>query len=97
MSNYDHGPIDTFEIVWRSGHIEQIQAHQVLMPPDDHLPFPLGGGLYTQTETQTRPRRGWAFHGEVDGHWRLILSADAEDIRTVRNVTHTNDRVGGES
>ena len=92
MTKFDHGPLDTFEIVWQSGHVEHIQAHQVLMPPDDHMPFSLGGGVYGQAGNERKPRRGWAFHGEINGHWRLLLSADADDIRSVRNVTHTTDR-----
>jgi hypothetical protein len=96
-SGYDHGPLDTYEIVWTSGHVEYIQAHQVLLPPEDSFPFKLGDGVYGSTGTTTRPRRGWAFHGEIDGHWRLLLSARAEDIRSVRNVTHTRDEVGGAS
>jgi hypothetical protein len=47
------------------------------------------GGIGVGTRT-TQPR-GWLFHGEIDGHWELLLSAPAEDIKTVRNVTHTSD------
>ncbi|WP_063023659.1 hypothetical protein [Nocardia niwae] len=94
---YDHGPLDTYEIVWTWGHVERIQAHQVLLPPDDSFPFKLGEGVCGSTETVTKPRRGWAFHGEIDGRWRLLLSARAEDIRSVRNVTHTTDDLGGAS
>ncbi len=93
--SYDHGPIDTYEIIWASGHVEYIQAHQVLMPPED-LPFHLGGGLFGRTATEVKaPRRAWTFHGEIDGRWRLVLHAPAEDIRSVRNVTHTQDRAEG--
>jgi len=90
---YDYGPLDTYEIVWTSGHVERIQAHQVLLPPDDSSPFKLGKGVYGSTVT--KPSRGWAFHGEIDGRWRLLLSARAEDIVSVRNVTHTTDYLGG--
>lgn len=91
IGKFDHGEPDTYEIIWNSGHIERIRAHQVLMPPDGDLPFPLGGGLFGRQATEVKPRRGWAFHAEVDGKWRLLLSADAEDIRSVRNVTQTSD------
>lgn len=88
--SYDHGPLETYEICWTSGHVERIQAHQVLMPPEE-MPFGLGGGIFGRTQTEVKPRRGWAFHGEFDGRWTLVLSAPAEDIRSVRNVTRTSD------
>jgi hypothetical protein len=94
--SYDYGPIDTYEIIWNSGHIEYIQAHQVMMPPEE-LPFGRRGGLFGRTATEVKAPRRWAFHGEFDGRWKLVLSAPAEDIPSVRNVTHTSDRAGGAS
>lgn len=85
MDKYEYGPLDTYEVIWSSGHIEEIQAHQVLMPPDEMLSGLFGG-------VTTKQFRGWTFHGEIDGHWRLLLSAPAEDIKSVRNVTYTRDR-----
>lgn len=94
--SYDHGPIDTYEIIWNSGHIEYVQAHQVLMPQDDAI-TDMFSGLFGSTRANVKPRSTWTFHGEIDGHWRLVLHAPAEDIRSVRNVTHTRDEVGGVS
>lgn len=87
--SYDHGPLDTYEIIWASGHVEYIQAHQVLMPPNDLFSAFIPGA------TATKKRDGWTFHGEVDGRWKLLLFAPAEDIKSVRNITHTRDTAGG--
>jgi hypothetical protein len=84
---YEYGPLDTYEIVWASGHIERIDAHQVIMPPDEML-----SSLFGALGTLSKPKKGWMFHGEVDGRWRLLLTAPAEDIRSVRNVSHTRDQ-----
>lgn len=89
--SYDHGPLDTYEVIWNTGHVEYIKAHQVLLPPDDLFSAMIPGA------TKTKGRDGWMFHGEVDGRWKLLLFAPAEDIRSVRNVTHTHDTAGGES
>lgn len=83
--SHDHGPLDTFEIIWASGHVERIQAHQVLAPQNDMM-----AGIFG-TATATKKRDGWMFHGEFDGHWKLVLFAPAEDIVTIRNVTHAID------
>lgn len=32
VSDYDYGPLQTYELVWRSGHVEQIQAHAIHLP-----------------------------------------------------------------
>lgn len=82
--SYDYGPLDTFEIAWTSGHVERIKAHQVRPPMPDAL-----GSIFGATRTKRRD--GWTFHGEIDGRWKLLLFAPAEDIVSVRNVTHTHD------
>lgn len=89
MSTFERGPLDTYEIVWASGQIEHIAAHQVLAPPTDMTASLFPGA------TGTKTRDGWMFHGEVDGDWKLLLFARAEDIITIRNVTHTRDTAGG--
>lgn len=73
MTDTDRGPLRRFEVTWENGHMEIVEAHQCIAP---HTLF---------SEPATRPR--WMFHGEIDGHWVLILAARDEDIRTVRNVT----------
>lgn len=89
MNKFEYGPLDTYEIIWASGQVEYIQAHQVILPPNDIVGAFLGGA------TATKKRDGWTFHGEIDGRWKLLLFAPAEDIITVRNVTHTRDTAGG--
>lgn len=91
---YEHGPLDTYEVIWNSGQIEYIQAHQVIMPPLES-PFSMGSGVFGSAGATTKPRGGWTFHGEIEGRWKLLLAADPADIKSVRNVTHTSDRAGG--
>lgn len=81
-SKFEYGPLDTYEIIWDSGQVEYIKAHQVLMPQSSAM-----AGLFGEE----RQKPAWTFHGEVDGRWRLLLTAPADDIRTVRNVSHTHD------
>lgn len=76
MSDYERGPLRSYEIQWMSGHIETIRAHQVLWP----------NSFGALTGGPDKPRRV-NFHGEVDGQWTLVLSALEDDIRTIRDVT----------
>jgi len=83
--HYDHGPLQTYEVIYTSGHVERVQAHQVLMPHDD---FDIGGfGIRTVSQLEKR----WTFHGEFAGHWRMVLSVPAGDVKSVRNVSLTVD------
>jgi hypothetical protein len=75
MTDFDRGPLLTYQVTWRSGHIEEIRAHQVLWPID--MP-----DMFGTTKTKDVPRV--RFHGEFDGHWRLVLVADAADLLSVR-------------
>lgn len=88
MEKYDHGPLQTYEVIYTSGHIEQIQAHQVIMPPSD-----LGG--FFGYDVQTKQEGRWTFHGEFDGRWMLVLSVPESDVKSVRNVTRTADDMAG--
>lgn len=91
MDKYDHGPLQTYEVIYTSGHVERVQAHQVLMPHDD---FDFGGfGLRTDSRLEKR----WTFHGEFEGRWMLVLSVPAADVKSVRNVSLTADDLGGGS
>ena len=75
MSDYEHGPLDTYEVTWTSGHIERVQAHQVIWPID--LDF----------FSQGPKRKHVMLHGEIDGKWKLVLSAPVDEIHAVRLVT----------
>lgn len=81
LAKYDHGPLDTYEVIWNSGHIEHVKAHQVLAPRPPLF------GLTSPGDNR------WVVHGEIEGRWRLLLIAADEDIRSIRNVTHTRDAV----
>lgn len=80
---FDYGPLQTYEIIWKSGHVERIQAHQVTWPQNGMVMA--RGILGTMTEVTGDGRID--FHGEIEGKWRLVLSALEDDIRTVRLVT----------
>lgn len=71
---FERGPLQEFEVVWRTGHTEIIKAHQV-----SYL-----GGSFLSGEPEVVQ-----FHGEFDGRWTLVLRALGSDLRTVRNVTQT--------
>ncbi|MDG4791945.1 hypothetical protein O7626_39725 [Micromonospora sp. WMMD1102] len=80
---FNHGPVQTYEITWMSGHVETVPAHQVS--------FPHAGMLAAAAFSGHVPADGGAprvqIHAEIDGQWWLMLSAREEDIRTMRNVT----------
>jgi hypothetical protein len=76
MSEHDYGPVQTYEVVWQSGHMERIQAHQVIWP----------GNALSLFGVATKPPRV-VMHAVLDGRWTLMLSAPEEDIRSIRNVT----------
>lgn len=85
MDDFEHGPVDTYEITWMSGHIEQVQAHQITFPNTGLLGF---GGIVTtalRAETEGVPRI--RMHAEIAGRWVMTLQAREEDIRTIRLVT----------
>lgn len=69
---FDHGPLQEYAITWNDGTIEVVKAHQVMMPEHGFL---LPG---------REPDPNWTFHGEIEGHWRLILSAPGHRIEAVR-------------
>lgn len=87
VEKFERGPLVDYEITWTNGHVETIRAHQVMMPGSGHLDM-----------FSSRPpkKQRWTFHGEIDGHWRLILSAPEEDIRTVRDKSSERALLDGE-
>lgn len=74
---YNYGPLRTYEITWRSGHVETVQGHQITF----------SGGMYDLLGHG--PRRPVRFHirGEFDGCWLLVLSALEDDVSAIRDVT----------
>lgn len=81
MTDFDYGPLQTYEITWKTGHTECIQAHQISWPNNMQNALE---ALGVKTKTQRDPRV--VFHADLDGRWTLMLSALLEDIRTIRNV-----------
>lgn len=74
---YDHGPLQTYEVIWKSGHIETVQGHQVSYT---------GGATMAILGGPEKPCR-FRIHGDFDGHWRLMLSGLEDDTVAIRNVT----------
>lgn len=72
----DRGPLREYEVTWRSGKVERYLGHQLMVPLETSM---LYGGSSNRSRTM--------IHAEVDGHWRLLLSADSELIVTVRDIT----------
>lgn len=80
MPDIERGPAHTYEIVWRSGHIERVLAHQVTWPGQI-------GTLFGMVATQRTGPQQIHFHAEVDGRWLPTLIADEADIQSIRLVT----------
>lgn len=77
MEKYDHGPLRTYQITWRSGHVETVQGHQVT-----HT----GGAYDLFNHGPARPAR-FTIHGDFEGHWRMVLTALEDDVVSIRDVT----------
>jgi len=80
---FDYGPVQTYEIVWRSGHVETVLAHQVTWPQNGTA---LYGGIVAMMTERAGPSQVH-FHAMLEGRWRLTLVADEADLRTVRLIT----------
>lgn len=81
MTDYDHGPLRAYEVVWRSGHVETVQGHQVTFSSSVDM-FRSG---------PPRPSR-FSIHGDFpreDGgtDWRLVLHGLEDDVMVIRDVT----------
>lgn len=84
--SHDYGPLRTYEITWKSGHIETVQDHQVLFDSDRaSFRSAFDGILGTATRADLPPR--FTIHGQFDEHWRLVLTAPEADLLSVRDVT----------
>lgn len=86
---YDHGPLQTYEITWKSGHVERLRCHQVSFHSRD---TGFAGGL-VGVQVNHDDRRV-QFHGSFDGRWLLVLSALEDEIRTIRLVTGGEEFAG---
>jgi hypothetical protein len=77
VSEIERGEPEVYEVVWMSGHVERVLAHQVMHTGNALALF--GGN----PEAKPRVR----MHAELNGRWLLTLDALEDDIRTVRLVT----------
>ena len=77
MTEYDHGPIRTYEVTWRNRPPEMVQGHQVIFDST---------GSFLRPAPSVTPR--FHIHGmRPGGHWGLVLTGLEADIITIRDVT----------
>ncbi|MEV6035965.1 hypothetical protein AB0L65_32750 [Nonomuraea sp. NPDC052116] len=86
--DYDYGPLQTYEVTWKSGHVERVQCHQITHPGSAADAFGLIGIRTNQGDRRIH------MHGEFDGRWLLVLSALEDDIRAIRLVTGGEEFAG---
>ncbi|MFE9328361.1 hypothetical protein ACIHDR_46815 [Nocardia sp. NPDC052278] len=82
---FDYGPLDTYKITWSDGRITYLQAHQITVP------HPVSTSIFPG-----RNKGRWTIHSQIQGRWTLILTVPDKDIRSVRNMTHTDDNAVGQ-
>lgn len=82
MSDYEYGPLRTYEITWRTGHVETVQGHSVQITG--------GPELFARHGQPVRPVRftiyGMFQRGEHKD-WRMVLSGLEDDVLTIRDAT----------
>lgn len=82
---FDYGPLRTYEITWKSGHVETVQGHQVTF--DSWRLNSSYSGLFGGTATITGLDPRFSVHGEFDGHWRLVVTAPESELHSIRDIT----------
>ena len=92
---YDHGPLRTYEITWKSGHVETVQGHQVLFGSDREHFSGMFGGLGTAVSHDLPSR--FTIHGMFGEHWRLVLTGLESELVSVRDVTEAEQLADGAS
>ena len=78
-AEHEYGEPVEYQIMWKSGAVETIKAHQVSWP--NNLRFSMFGA------SQGGAARTIQFHGEFNGRWQLVLSANEDDMISVRNLS----------
>lgn len=82
VSTYDYGPLRTYEITWKSGHVETVQGHQITLDSwRAGMRSPYGDTIVTSTADR------FSVHGMFGEHWRLMLTAPEADLLYIRDVT----------
>jgi hypothetical protein len=82
MTPYDYGPLRSYEVTWRSGHVETVQGHQVTF--DSHA------RMFTLPGAPALPSLPPMFHihgSFPGGRWRLVLAGQEADLLSIRDVT----------
>jgi hypothetical protein len=74
---FDYGPLRTFEVVWKSGHVETVQGHRVYF----------SGGAHELLGREVQAPARFNIYGDFPGGWRLVLSGLEDDVITIRDVT----------
>ena len=73
MSDYDYGPLRTYEVHWRTRPPEIVQGHSVL--------FDSGGFMNMPTTPRFR------IYGMFGAQWRMVLMGPEEDVTCIRDIT----------
>ena len=80
--SYDYGPLRTYEVTWRSGHIESVQGHQVIFDSSGLAALTMIPGRLPDLPPMFR------IHGSFPGgRWRLVLMGPEADLLSIRDVT----------
>jgi hypothetical protein len=78
-ATFERGPLRTYQVTYKSGHIEQYQGHQVIIPNLLDLP-PIFG-------VATKKRDMITIHGDFPDGWRLVLAVREDLVESVKDVT----------
>lgn len=75
---HDYGPLRSYEVTWVKGWKKEIvQGHNVL----------IDGRPYTWHDPDACRGMRISVHGQFGRNWRLVLSAQSQEIAVIRDVT----------
>lgn len=72
---HDYGPLRTYQLTWKSGHVERVQGHQVMMDG------------WQGSILNPNPEPKFYIHGQFGRHWRLVLAGNENELESLRDVT----------
>jgi hypothetical protein len=80
--SHDYGPLRSYEVTWRSGHIETVQGHQVTFDSSRLAMLTMIPGKLPDLPPM------FHIHGQFPGdRWRLVLMGPEADLLSIRDVT----------
>ncbi|ADB73491.1 hypothetical protein [Geodermatophilus obscurus] len=82
---FERGEPDEYEVIWKTGHIDRFKAHQVSWPNNMNRILSYGN-------PNADKRSIVQFHGDINGEWKLLLSADEAELLSVKNLTQLKER-----